>query len=332
MIFSQQPVRRITEAEQLDIQATLRKLTLAVNQRDGAAMKALTAPNLDVRGEGRFFEQAGMSRYTERRGEDLSRVQLATLAREVRLLSEDVAMVDGFFRTSGWPGRDYAGTVNAILLRREGKWLTSKVRFAPIVNDGTYHEVKPNPGSASGWIDLLKDSALTSFTGINGGTVPECWSLQEGVLKLTPGGAVRGGMRTKETFSSFELEFEWKVPPKGNSGIKYRIFFLGAGGATGYEYQLVDDAGDRGAIASALERSGGLYNQIAPAKQVANPVGEFNRSKIVVRGRHGEHWLNGEKVVGYEAESAAMESPIVLTYHGTEVEYRNLRIRRISAE
>jgi hypothetical protein len=64
-------------------------------------------------------------------------------------------------------------------------------------------------------------------------------------------------------------------------------------------------------------------------KSVAAPLGEFNRGASVVRGRHCEHWLNGEKVVEYESSSDPWESPIVLQNHRTDAWFRNIRIKRL---
>jgi hypothetical protein len=139
----------------------------------------------------------------------------------------------------------------------------------------------------------------------------------------------RQGLLTKDTYTSFELEFDWKVASKGNSGIKYRLFYLTDGDAAGYEYQLADDTGDPGAIRSPSERSGALYGVLPPMKSVVKPAGEFNHSVLVVRGRHCEHWLNGEKVVDYETQLGPIESPILLQHHGSDVWFRNIRIRRL---
>ncbi|MBY0374124.1 MAG: DUF1080 domain-containing protein [Bryobacteraceae bacterium] len=152
-----------------------------------------------------------------------------------------------------------------------------------------------------GWVSLLEDSRLMA---VPGGGLPDSWKLAGGVLAATavsPGQSVR----TRDTYRSFELQFDSKVPPKGNSGVKYRMLYLnitfggrGSDGA-GAEYEVADDAGDPGAISHADERRGALSSQIAPRDAVVRPVGEFNESRIVVRGRHCEHLLNGVKVVEY---------------------------------
>src|SRR5256885_10574188 len=95
--------------------------------------------------------------------------------------------------------------------------------------------------------------------------------------------------------------------PEGGAGT--------AGGPTpsalGLEYQILDD--DRhedGKLPS--HRAGALYDLIAPnARKHVRPVGEWNRSRIVFRGGHGEHWLNGEKIVEFDLGTPPLDSLIV---------------------
>jgi hypothetical protein len=78
-------------------------------------------------------------------------------------------------------------------------------------------------------------------------------------------------------------------------------------------------------------------------------VGSFNEARIVFNQGHGEHWLNGVKVVEFDLGSAAFDSAfavskytpiagfaeqraghIVLQDHGDDVWFRNIRIREIA--
>jgi hypothetical protein len=78
------------------------------------------------------------------------------------------------------------------------------------------------------------------------------------------------------------------------------------------------------------------------------PAGEWNTARIVARGTHVEHWLNGRKLLEYEQGSPEWEERvrqskfatmpeygrqlrghIALQDHGDRVWYRNIRIRRL---
>jgi hypothetical protein len=156
---------------------------------------------------------------------------------------------------------------------------------------------------------------------------------------------------TIETFRDFELSFDWKISRAGNSGVKYNvseeISMANAPNhaALGFEYQVLDDdLHEDNKIPS--HRAGALYDLIAPsANKRLNPVGDWNSSTIVFRGNHGEHWLNGIKVVEYDLGTPRMDSllaaskyksipnfgqrragHIVLQDHVDEVYFRNIKI------
>lgn len=253
-------------------------------------------------------------------------------------MTPDSALASGNFRGPGTAIQSY-GNVSVTFVRRDSKWLVFDVFRSPSLASPTNpfrvpkreeNFSKPGP---DGWISLFDGTSLDAFTGIGDGGLPASWQIDGDTLHLVSGMG-QLSIQTKETFRSFELAFEWKAPPKGNSGVKYRIFatYVSSAGPTdalAFEYQLADDGGDPGAIANPDERSGALYNQIAPSAKVVKRVGEFNESRIVVRGRRIEHWLNRTKVVDYEAETESLDGPIVFQNHLTEFWFRNVRIKRI---
>jgi hypothetical protein len=193
------------------------------------------------------------------------------------------------------------------------------------------------------------------------------WTIRDGALTVERGGggeSERGGdVITRERFSSFELQVDFKLTAGANSGIKYLvqpdlapIDASGAkaakGSAIGCEYQLLDDAlhPDAKAGRDGNRTLASLYDLIpaAPAKP-ARPVGEWNTARIVARGARVEHWLNGFKVLEYErgsedfrrlvAQSKYRNIPgfgewpdghVLLQDHGDEVSFRNLKIRVIA--
>lgn len=161
-------------------------------------------------------------------------------------------------------------------------------------------------------------------------------------------------IRTRDEFESFELEFEWKILKNGNSGVKYLIQRVDewnnkAGRqarARGLEYQLADDS-NPDAASDPRRVAGSLYSLIAPTPKIPPRIGEYNHSRLLVKGAHVEHWLNGVKVVEFETGAPAVvqllrkdlpkgsapdaplarRSPISLQNHSSETWFRNIRIR-----
>ena len=165
-------------------------------------------------------------------------------------------------------------------------------------------------------------------------------------------------IRTVATFRSFDLQFDWKLLANGNSGVKYLIQrtdeWVNQIGrqarARGLEYQLADE---HNAEASDPRRTtASLYSLIAPTPGNRPAIGAFNHSRVVVKGRHVEHWLNGTKVVEFDtgdpevvrllradlpkgvAVNAPLqeEGPISLQNHTSEAWFRDIKIRRLDGK
>jgi hypothetical protein len=328
-------VHLLTDAAQAEIQRSVYVLVKSVNDRDWPGVRGAVVPSFDAMAPGEYVNLDRLQSLIRKPAERLRKVEIASQVRAVRLLTPDVAFADGFFRTIHLHEGNSAGRVSVTLLKQNGKWLVAAVRFAPYQLDNkrffaAERDFGHTPPGPDGWVILFDGKSTHTFLRAgDGGPFPSSWTVENGSLKAVVRPGANYGLRSRDTFRSFELRFSWRLPPHGNSGVKYRIFYLIQRDATGNEYQLADDGGDPGAIRRPEERSGALYNQIAPFRSAARPIGEFNDSVLIVRGRHCEHWLNGEKVVDYESESDPLEGPILLQHHGTEAWFRNIRIRRL---
>jgi len=157
------------------------------------------------------------------------------------------------------------------------------------------------------WRSLLQDHSAPAWRGWKAPGLPTGWHIAGGVLSKE--GAV-DDLVTKQSFGDFELELEWKIGKGGNSGIFYRgtreynhIYWSAP------EYQLLDDANapDGSNRLTAAAAAYALYG--APAGVVL-PFDHWNKTRIVVKGTHVEHWLNGRKVVDYEFKSADWKSRV----------------------
>jgi hypothetical protein len=155
----------------------------------------------------------------------------------------------------------------------------------------------PPPASAGNWRALLKDHSAPDWRGWKEPGLPAGWHVDGGVLHKD--GAV-DDLVTNGTFANFELELEWKIGKAGNSGIFYRgtreydhIYWSAP------EYQLLDDANTEDGK-SPLTAAGSDYALYGVPPGVAKPFDQWNKTRLIVRGNHVEHWLNGVKVVEYE--------------------------------
>jgi len=154
-----------------------------------------------------------------------------------------------------------------------------------------------NAPASGPWRSLLEPSSANAWRGWNSGGFPVGWHVTAGVLAKD--GSV-DDLVTREVYGDFELELEWKLAKAGNSGIFYR-------GTPDYdhiywsapEYQLLDDANAHDG-AARLTSAAAAYGLYAAPAGVVLPYGEWNSTRIIARGAHVEHWLNGQKVVDYE--------------------------------
>ena len=204
----------------------------------------------------------------------------------------------------------------------------------------------------AGWRLLFDGKTTAGWRGFKKTAFPEKgWVVADGCLKKIAtgtGDSLGGGdIVTTDTFGDFDLRFEWRIAKGGNSGVKYFVTEERSG-PIAHEYQVLDDAGHPDAKVGEHRQSAAFYDVLAPspaAKQLA-PVGEFNSSRVLVRGSHVEHWLNGKKVLEYELASPELKAAIakskfkdvagfgtklqgriLLQDHGDEVCYRNVKIQ-----
>src|SRR5215475_14546356 len=200
--------------------------------------------------------------------------------------------------------------------------------------------------SKTRWRVLFDGTSLDAFRGYKTDKVPSGWRIADN--SLVKDGPV-GDIVSKEEFGDFELELEWKIGEAGNSGIFYRgteeydhIYWSAP------EYQLLDDI--KGADnKTRLTCAGAAYALYPSPAGHLKPVGEWNRTRIVAKGSHVEHWLNGVKLLEYELWSPDWEGKVKSSKfamypnfgrakkghiglqgdHSGALAFRNIRVREI---
>jgi len=237
---------------------------------------------------------------------------------------------------------------------------------------------------AAGWKSMFDGKTFAGWEDQSKKTPPgTSFTIEDGCLKAVKNPGFTEDLFTLDTYSDFEMEFDWKISPGGNSGVKYRIqdrVILGPAPrgqkfedqvndslknriavrpgkgqeyVVGFEYQALDNQRHPDARRGLNHQSGALYDFLAPLKDATLPVGEFNHSRLLVKGDHIEHWLNGVKVVDGSLKSPEIrnasaarwgaDSPVTkmlveqpkkscqisLQNHDDEAWFKNLKIRRL---
>jgi hypothetical protein len=207
------------------------------------------------------------------------------------------------------------------------------------------HNTLTEAERAAGWRLLFDGRSTDGWRSFRSDTISAGWQVQDGALTRVGQG---GDIVTRDLFENFELVLEWNVAPGGNSGIFYHVADMGgAVYETGPEMQVLDDARhDDGK--SPLTSAGAVFGIYPTRRGVVKPAGEWNQARILVRGPHVEHWLNGRRVAVYELWSEdwkqrvkdskfkqwqgyglSSRGRIALQDHGDRVAYRDIKIRAL---
>jgi hypothetical protein len=198
---------------------------------------------------------------------------------------------------------------------------------------------------AAGWKPLFDGATTHGWRGYQKKKIPSGWVVEDGTLTRAAAG---GDIISEKQYRDFELALEWKISEGGNSGIMFHVT-EGADATyeTGPEMQVLDDARHADGH-SRLTSAGSAYGLYPAPAGIVRPAGEWNQVRLLAKGHHVEHWLNGVKVVEYELESPdweakvaaskfkqwpgygrALKGHIALQDHGDRVWYRSIKIREL---
>ena len=206
------------------------------------------------------------------------------------------------------------------------------------------------PAAPGAWRPLFDGKTTAGWRGFKKAQMPEGWTVVDGAL--TRGGKA-GDIVSIEQFDDFELKVEWKIAPGANSGLFYRVVETPDSGPMWHvapEYQLIDDKGYKPPI-KPVQRTGGNYDLEPPRADATKPPGEWNETRIVARGNHIEHYLNGVLTVSFDlfsddwnarvAQSKFKDQPgyararrghIGIQDHGDWAAFRSIQIRELGWE
>ena len=220
------------------------------------------------------------------------------------------------------------------------------------------HNTLSEAEKAEGWQLLFDGETLNGWRSFNETELLGGWHVVDACIQAKgEGGDASGYIVTDKQYANFELVWDWKLTHGGNSGMLYHVVEhpkFKVPYVTGPEYQLIDNEGWEEVNAPTKleewQKLGVDYAMHLPdySKMKVNPVGEWNSSKIVYDNGHVEHWLNGEKILEFEAYTedwfakkasgkwgTATEyglshtGVICLQDHGDPASFRNIKIKEL---
>jgi hypothetical protein len=216
-------------------------------------------------------------------------------------------------------------------------------------NDNSNNNMLSKSETDQGWQLLFDGKSLNGWRTYQN-KPSGSWSVKDGSLycegSTTNKSDLRADLITTQQYENFELSIDWKISPKGNSGIMYRVTEeFPAAYLSGPEYQLIDDVNFPEKLEN-WQKTGANYAMDAAPTASPHPAGEWNHTRIIVNGARVEHWLNDRKIVEYElwtdewkrkkmegkwkdaaGYGMARKGFIALQDHGSEAWFRNVKLR-----
>jgi hypothetical protein len=205
---------------------------------------------------------------------------------------------------------------------------------------------------ADGWQLLFDGQTIAGWRNYND-TATTGWHVVEGCIQAKgDGNDASGYIVTDRQYENFELSWDWKLSKGGNSGMLYHVVEnpkFKVPYVTGPEYQLIDEPNFDGKL-EEWQKLGVDYAMYLPDKSLmqVNPAGEWNTSKIVFDNGHVEHWLNGARILEFEAWTddwhdrknsgkwadapeygLAAKGVVCLQDHGYPASFRNIKIKEL---
>jgi hypothetical protein len=203
----------------------------------------------------------------------------------------------------------------------------------------------------AGWQLLFDGKNTTGWHGYNLTVFPDCWKIEDGTFTMTTQGRAESqDIITDKVYKSYAFSVDYKLTKAANSGIIFQVAedtLYKFPYETGPEYQIMDQDNWPDSV-SVWQYCGANYAMYPPKSKPYNPLGEWNHILLVVNGNNVTHILNGEVIVEYVKNSeewiklrnsgkwAAFpdygkydEGHISLQNHGTQVFFRNIKIKEL---
>ena len=212
--------------------------------------------------------------------------------------------------------------------------------------------VTDKPGE-DGFVTLFNGQNLFGWSGDD-----TLWSVKDGAITGTTDGTLKLNSFLSwkgSTIQNFDLQLQVKITPGGNSGIQYRSTSrpeIGLHVVSGYQCDIVADTPKYNGMLYE-ERGRGILSQTGqttvvgadgkPEVKAESPApefaaGEWHTYRILVRGNHYQHWIDGQpttEVTDLDAAGRSLEGVLAFQVHvgaPMVVQFKDIRIKHLSDE
>lgn len=193
---------------------------------------------------------------------------------------------------------------------------------------------------SEGFVAVFNGRNLDNWVGNK-----DSYVAQDGMIVVKPAEGSGGNLYTEKEYADFIFRFEFLLTPAANNGLGIRAPLKGDAAYVGMELQILDDTAPVYADLQPYQYHGSVYGVIPAKRGYLKPLGEWNYEEVEVRRTQIKITLNGTVIVDGDIagprDNGTMDhndhpglknktGHIGFLGHGSELKFRNLRIKDIS--
>lgn len=264
--------------------------------------------------------------------------RIKMVGERVTVYLNGVLVTDNVILENYWDRALPIFTKEAIELQAHGEDLGFKNIYVREIKSGT--DLLSDEERKAGFKSLFNGRDLDHWIGNK-----TDYTVENNEIAVRPKQGGHGNLYTAEEYSDFNFRFEFKLTAGANNGLGIHTPLEGDAAYVGKELQILDNTASIYANLEAYQYHGSVYGVIAAKRGHLKPLGQWNQQEVIVKGDAIKIILNGEVIVDGNMKEASingtidgLEHPglkrnkghIAFLGHGSELEFRNIRIKDLS--